>query len=190
MPFELCARVGTRKHNLIMLDVAHWRHLANTIEASVCGGDESFCQINSTTYYYYRRTRSGKNTRPTAQCLSSICPPVPCGLNSRKVVESSNLVEIFLVPLKGSDTLKSFLSKVAFESNLHGVYTRRSSRRSPRVNTPLRKKLARIEHVLIVKVYFERRKIAKVFMTHAQDFFRKSLSKATFERKLSSVSQP
>jgi len=27
-----------------------------------------------------------------------------------------------------------------------------------------------------VKVYFERRKIAKVFMTHVQDFFRKSLS--------------
>jgi len=42
----------------------------------------------------------------------------------------------------------------------------------------------------MVKVYFERRKIAKVFMTHVQDFFRKSLSKATFERKLSSVSLP
>jgi len=39
-----------------------------------------------------------------------------------------------------------------------------------------------------VKVSFERRKIAKVFMTHVQVFFRKSLSKATFERKLSSVS--
>ena len=57
-----------------------------------------------------------------------------------------------------TDTPKSFLSKVAFVSNL-------------------RKKLARIEHVLIVKVYFERRKIAKVFMTQVQDFFRKSLSK-------------
>jgi len=39
-----------------------------------------------------------------------------------------------------------------------------------------------------VKVSFKRRKIAKVFMTHVQFFFRKSLSKATFERKLSSVS--
>jgi len=53
---------------------------------------------------------------------------------------------------KGSDTLESFLSKVAFESNL-------------------RKKLSRIEHVLIVKVSFERRKTAKVFMTHVQVFF-------------------
>jgi len=70
---------------------------------------------------------------------------------------------------KGSDTLESFLSKVAFENNL-------------------RKKLARTEHVPIVKVYSERRKTAKVFMTHVQDFFRKSLSKATFERKLSSAS--
>jgi len=41
-----------------------------------------------------------------------------------------------------------------------------------------------------VKVSFERRKTAKVFMTHVQDFFRKSLSKATFDRKLSSVSLP
>ena len=39
-----------------------------------------------------------------------------------------------------------------------------------------------------MKVSFERRKIAKVFMTQVQVFFRKSLSKATFERKLSSVS--
>jgi len=65
----------------------------------------------------------------------------------------------------GSDTLESFLSKVGFKSNL-------------------RKKLARIEHALIVKVYFKRRKIAKVFMTRVQDFFQKSLSKVIFERKL------
>jgi len=53
---------------------------------------------------------------------------------------------------KDSDTLKSFLSKVAFKSNL-------------------RKKLARTELVLIVKVSFKTREIAKVFMTHVQDFF-------------------
>jgi len=67
-----------------------------------------------------------------------------------------------------SDTIESFLSKVTFESNL-------------------RKKLERIEHVLIVKVYFERRKTANVFMTHVQDFFRMSLSKPTFQRKLSGM---
>jgi len=39
-----------------------------------------------------------------------------------------------------------------------------------------------------MKVYFERRKIAKVFMMHMQDSFRKSLSTATFKRKLSSYS--
>jgi len=52
------------------------------------------------------------------------------------------------------------------------------------------RKLARIEHVIIVKVYFERRKTAKVFMTHMQDSFRKSPSTATFERKLYSVPLP
>ena len=70
---------------------------------------------------------------------------------------------------KGSDTPESFLSKVTFKSNL-------------------RKKLSRIEHVLIMKVSLEGTKVANVFMTHVQVFFRKTLSKATFERKLSSVS--
>ena len=38
---------------------AHWRHLANTIELSVCGGDAALCQITLTTcYYYYKPHRS------------------------------------------------------------------------------------------------------------------------------------
>jgi len=30
----------------------HWRHLANMIEPSVCGGDAVFCQITLTTAGY------------------------------------------------------------------------------------------------------------------------------------------
>jgi len=30
---------------------AHWRHLANTIEPSVCGGDAVLCQVTLTTCY-------------------------------------------------------------------------------------------------------------------------------------------
>ena len=30
---------------------AHWRHLANTIEPPVCGGDAVLCQITLTTCY-------------------------------------------------------------------------------------------------------------------------------------------
>ena len=40
---------------------AHWRHLANTIEPSVCGGDAVLCQITLTTcychYLHYRHRR-------------------------------------------------------------------------------------------------------------------------------------
>ena len=32
---------------------AHWRHLANATEPSMCGGDAALCQITSTTSYYY-----------------------------------------------------------------------------------------------------------------------------------------
>jgi len=31
---------------------AHWHHLANTSEPSVCGGDVALCQVTLTTYYY------------------------------------------------------------------------------------------------------------------------------------------
>ena len=30
----------------------HWRHLANTTEPSMCGGDAALCQITLTTCYY------------------------------------------------------------------------------------------------------------------------------------------
>ena len=33
-----------------------WRHLANTIELSMCSGDAAFCQITLTTCYYYQLT--------------------------------------------------------------------------------------------------------------------------------------
>jgi len=32
---------------------AHWHHLANTIEPSVCGGDAVLCQITLTTCSYH-----------------------------------------------------------------------------------------------------------------------------------------
>ena len=32
---------------------AHWRHLANSTELSMCGGDAALCQITLTTSYYY-----------------------------------------------------------------------------------------------------------------------------------------
>jgi len=47
----------------------------------------------------------------------------------------NKIESVGLKPLKGNDTLESFLSKVTLKSNLP-------------------KKLSRIEHVLIVKVYF------------------------------------
>jgi len=34
---------------------AHWLHLANTSEPSVCGGDAALCQITTTTCCYYFR---------------------------------------------------------------------------------------------------------------------------------------
>jgi len=54
--------VGQRKHKFNHIrQVApmcphgrtHWRHLANTIEPSVCCGDAALCQITLTTCCYY-----------------------------------------------------------------------------------------------------------------------------------------
>jgi len=35
---------------------AHWRHLKNMTEPSMCGSDAALCQITLTTYYYYQST--------------------------------------------------------------------------------------------------------------------------------------
>ena len=58
LQFGLWTRVGRRKHKFNHIrQVApmyppmwiHWRHLANTTESSVCGGDAVLCQITLTT---------------------------------------------------------------------------------------------------------------------------------------------
>jgi len=60
LSFGLWTRVGRRKHKFNRIRQvapmcppmwAHWRHLANTIEPSVCGGNVVLCQITLTTCY-------------------------------------------------------------------------------------------------------------------------------------------
>jgi len=43
---------------------AHWRHLTNTTEPSMCGGDAALCQITLTTCYCLLRHR-GSSTHYT-----------------------------------------------------------------------------------------------------------------------------
>jgi len=74
-PKESCVRWGSTgakgrchgNHFSIFMGV-HWRHLANTTEPSVCGGDEALCQIN----YFDTLLGSLSRTIPR-QCL---CPAV------------------------------------------------------------------------------------------------------------------
>jgi len=40
MPFGVWTLVGPKKH--VLDGGAHWHHLANTIEPSMCGGDVAF----------------------------------------------------------------------------------------------------------------------------------------------------
>jgi len=58
LPFRLWTLVGLRKHKFNRIrhmapicphGRAHWRHLANTIEPSICGGDAVLCQTTLTT---------------------------------------------------------------------------------------------------------------------------------------------
>jgi len=51
MLFRMWTRVSLKKHVLDGVHIGRWRHLANTIEPSVCSGDAAFCQINLTTCY-------------------------------------------------------------------------------------------------------------------------------------------
>jgi len=52
-PFGLWTRWAEGSTRSIDHGKAQWRHLANTIEPSVCGGDAVLCQITLTTCYAY-----------------------------------------------------------------------------------------------------------------------------------------
>ena len=47
LPFGIWTRMVSRKH--VLNGDAHWRHLANTIEPSMCSSDVTVCQITLTT---------------------------------------------------------------------------------------------------------------------------------------------
>jgi len=47
MPFGVWTRMRPRKH--VLNGVERWRHLTNTIQPSMCGGDAAFCQITLST---------------------------------------------------------------------------------------------------------------------------------------------
>jgi len=49
MQFAMWTRMGSRKH--VLDGGAHWRHVANTTEPSMCGADAALCQITLTTCY-------------------------------------------------------------------------------------------------------------------------------------------
>ena len=49
MPLGIWIRVGPRKH--VLGWDAHWRHLANTVEPSMCGGDAAHYQITLSTCF-------------------------------------------------------------------------------------------------------------------------------------------
>jgi len=49
MSYGMWTQVGRRKH--VLGGAAHWRHLANTIEPSMFGGDAALCQIVLTTCF-------------------------------------------------------------------------------------------------------------------------------------------
>jgi len=60
LPFGLLTRVCQRKHEFNRVRQvalmcphgrAHWHHLANTTESTICGGDMVLCQITLTTCY-------------------------------------------------------------------------------------------------------------------------------------------
>jgi len=50
MSFAIWTCVGSKKH--VLGRSAHWHHLANTIEPSMCSGNAACCQITLTTCYF------------------------------------------------------------------------------------------------------------------------------------------
>jgi len=62
LPFGLWTRLGRRKQKFNHIrqvapmcphGMAHWRHLADAIQSSVCGADAVLCKITLTTSYHF-----------------------------------------------------------------------------------------------------------------------------------------
>ena len=49
--FEVLRDVGMATIFWLSIWGAHWRHMANTTEPSICGGDAALCQITLTTCF-------------------------------------------------------------------------------------------------------------------------------------------
>jgi len=60
MPFGIWTQVGPRNH---VLGVAHWRHLANTIEQSFCSCDEVLFQITYFDHLFYACDKCTEGSR-------------------------------------------------------------------------------------------------------------------------------
>ena len=52
---------------------AHWRHMANTTETSMCGGDAALCQITFTTCYYYCKSPANQKCFPISTLQAYRC---------------------------------------------------------------------------------------------------------------------
>ena len=83
LPLVLWTSVGRRKHKFNRIRQvapmcphgrAHWRHLANTTEPSICGGDAALWQITLTTCYSISCT--------LLICVSLLLRLSYCGFNS------------------------------------------------------------------------------------------------------------
>jgi len=73
MPFGLWTQMRPRKH--VLHGGAHWRHLANTTELSMCSCDAAFCQITLTTFFCYSCT---VQTISYTMSKKGICVYDPC----------------------------------------------------------------------------------------------------------------
>ena len=79
MPFGMWTRVGPRKH--VLDERAHWRHLANTIEPSMCGGDAAFLSnyfnhslvLSLSLYYSTQWTAEGSVFLAPSVCVFFLC---------------------------------------------------------------------------------------------------------------------
>jgi len=96
LPFGLWTWVSRRKHKcprirhvapMCPYGRTHWRHLANTIEQYVCGGDAALYQITLTTCYYYAASQYYTYVN-AAYCrfLLAKCHPPPLGQRITRVV--------------------------------------------------------------------------------------------------------
>jgi len=120
MPSGLSNRVGPRNH--VLGGSAHWHHLANTIEPSVCGDNAACCQITLNTCFSTMQLIHIHSCMTILTHAMSIQVINPIEKNKSRVLQTQKLAKLRLSEKYQTDSIREVQSILTVSSfKVHNI---------------------------------------------------------------------